>query len=114
MGIPAPSASSLKTAQTFRLFLEKIKVCTRVGSEAVCGLCVTAIPCGLSNGFTMAEDSSLLREGCSVWGEHHSAVPAGLAIASPLAAAAYTGSVCHFHGSLSIDPTEQADFCFSS
>lgn len=28
--------------------------------------------------------------------------------------AAHTGSVCHFHGSLSIDPTEQADLCFSS
>lgn len=32
----------------------------------------------------------------------------------PRLLAAHTASACHFYGSLSIDPTEQADLCFSS
>lgn len=54
-----------------------------------------------------------VRERCSVWAEHCSAMPTGLAVASPLAGCTHR-SACHFYGSLSIDPTEQADLCFSS
>lgn len=61
-----------------------------------------------------------MRERCNLQAEHSSAVLAGLAIASPLSGVnstllpAHTKSLCHFHGFLSIDPTVQADLCFSS
>lgn len=72
------------------------------------------MPLGPSNVFTMAEDSPVHKR-CDVKSEHHNAVLAGLAIASPFSdgsstlLAAHTKSVCHFHGFLFIDLTVQAD-----
>lgn len=56
----------------------------QVGSEAGCELCVTAMPHGPSNDFTMAEDSPLHGREMQCMGWAHSAMPTGLTITSPL------------------------------